>query len=83
LGIVVDTVLENRIPDATIIPLTINYERVMEAENYPLELLGEEKLKESLIRILKAARFLNSNMGRVYIEFGQPMRVKNEMEIIP
>ncbi len=83
MGIVVDTVLENRIPDATIIPLTINYERVMEAENYPLELLGEEKLKESLIRILKAARFLNSNMGRVYIEFGQPMRVKNEMEIIP
>ncbi len=78
-----DTVIENRIPDATLIPLTINYERVMEAETYPLELLGEDKVKESLIRILKAAKILNSNMGRVYIEFGSPMRIRNEMKIIP
>ena len=54
LGIVVDSVLENKIPDATIIPITINYEKVLEADTYPLELLGENKVKESLLRVLKA-----------------------------
>jgi glycerol-3-phosphate O-acyltransferase len=40
-------------------------------------------MKESLMRILKAAKFLNSNMGRVYIEFGQPTSVRDQMEVIP
>jgi glycerone phosphate O-acyltransferase/fatty acyl-CoA reductase len=61
LGIVVDTVIENKIPDATIIPITINYEKVLEADTYPLELLGEDKVKESLVRVIKATKILNIN----------------------
>ena len=61
LGIVVDTVVEGKICDATIIPMTINYEKVLEADTYPLELLGESKVNESLIRVIRAANILNSN----------------------
>ena len=52
LGVVVDTIIEGKIPNATIIPLTINYEKVLEADTYPLELLGENKVKESLLRVI-------------------------------
>ena len=70
LSIVADSVFENKIPDATILPITINYEKVLEADTYPYELLGEEKVKESLIRVIKAARILSTNYGRIYMEFG-------------
>ena len=52
LGIVVDSVMEGKLPDAKLIPMTINYEKVLEADTYPLELLGENKVKESLLRVL-------------------------------
>lgn len=61
LGIVVDTVVENKLNDATLIPLTINYERVLEADTYPMELLGENKVKESILRLIKATKLLSSN----------------------
>jgi glycerone phosphate O-acyltransferase/fatty acyl-CoA reductase len=70
LGIVVDSVVEAKIQDATIIPITINYEKVLEAETYPLELLGEDKVRESLFRVLNATKILSANQGRVYVEFG-------------
>jgi glycerol-3-phosphate O-acyltransferase len=41
LGIVTDAVHEGRINDATILPIAITYEKVLEAETYPYELLGE------------------------------------------
>jgi glycerol-3-phosphate O-acyltransferase len=72
LSIVVDTVIDKKIPDATLIPMTINYEKVLEADTYPLELLGESKVKESLLRVLEAVKVMNSNLGKVYVEFGEP-----------
>jgi glycerol-3-phosphate O-acyltransferase len=38
--------------------------------------LGEEKVKESLLRVLKAARILSLNYGRIYIEFGKTISLK-------
>lgn len=75
LGIVIDTVIENKIPDATFIPMTINYEKVFEADTYPLELLGESKVKESFLRVLNATKIMNQNQGRIYIEFGEPISI--------
>ena len=75
LGIVIETVIENKIPDATFIPMTINYEKVFEADTYPLELLGESKVKESFLRVLNATKIMNNNQGRIYIEFGEPISI--------
>ena len=70
LSIVADAVYDGKLVDATILPITINYEKVLEADTYPYELLGEEKVKESLLRVIKAARILSTNFGRIQIEFG-------------
>lgn len=83
-----DTVFEGKIPDVTFLPITINYEKVLEADTYPYELLGEEKTKESLLRVIKAARILSLNYGRIFIEFGEQISLKkfatkyNTIEVI-
>jgi len=35
LNILIDAVLEKRIPDLTIVPITINHEKVVEGDTYP------------------------------------------------
>jgi glycerol-3-phosphate O-acyltransferase len=57
------------------VPISINYERVLEAETYPTEMLGEEKLKESLIRVLNSF-MLKKNFGRIHIKIGEFIDVK-------
>lgn len=79
---------QGKLPDATLLPITINYEKVLEADTYPYELLGEEKVKESLLRLIKASRILSTNYGRIYIEIGDKISLKsfaskyNTIEII-
>ena len=77
LNIVSDTVFQGKLPDVTYLPLTINYEKVLEADTYPYELLGEEKVKESLLRLIKASRILSTNYGRIYIDFGAKISLKD------
>ena len=38
----VDAVIEKKIPDLCMVPITINYEKVMEGDTYPKILMGEE-----------------------------------------
>lgn len=76
LSIVSDAVFDKKITDATILPITINYEKVLEADTYPYELLGEEKVKESLLRVIKAIKILSSNFGRIHVGFGKMISVK-------
>lgn len=73
LNIIVDAVLEEKVPEVCIVPLTINYEKVLEGDTFPEELLGEEKVEESLLRVIKAIKLLQVNYGRVYIEFCEPI----------
>ncbi|CAK65858.1 unnamed protein product (macronuclear) [Paramecium tetraurelia] len=76
LSIVSDAVFDKKIPNATILPITINYEKVLEADTYPYELLGEEKVKESLIRVIKALKILSSNFGKINVSFGKMISLK-------
>ena len=77
LQIVTDTYFDKKVPDIQIIPVTINYDRVVEADTFPYELLGEEKLKLSLIKFLGAYKIFSMNFGKVYINFCEPLSVKD------
>lgn len=56
-------IIENKLEDIILQPVTINYERVLEAETFPMELLGEQKVKESLSRLVKSVKTLTMNFG--------------------
>lgn len=56
--------------------MTINYEKVLEEDTYPYELMGEEKVKESTMRLIKASKVLKENYGKIFVEFCEPISVK-------
>ena len=56
----VDAVLEKKVPDLCMVPITINYEKVMEGDTYPKQLVGEEKNQESLYRFFKTLKIISS-----------------------
>jgi glycerol-3-phosphate O-acyltransferase len=73
LNVVLDTIIYGKVQDVCLIPMTVNYEKVLEGDTFPGELLGEEALAESMWRVIKALPQLRKNHGRVYIEICKPM----------
>ena len=59
MKIIQQAVSEQRIPDAKIVPITLNYEKVLEEDAFLYELLGEDKIKESLPGLIGAIKSLN------------------------
>lgn len=64
------------------VPININYSRTLEGESFPGELLGEEKLKESTGRLLKAFDVLKINFGQIYVTFQEPIDFKKYSDSI-
>lgn len=75
-----DAYFKGSVQDIHFLPITINYERVLEGETFPLELLGEEKVRESLSRILNAVKILNINFGKIHIVLGELVSLKSFSE---
>lgn len=64
---------DGEVSDISFIPITINYDRVIESETFPLELLGENIEQESLMRLIKGMKILNQNFGRIHISISEPL----------
>lgn len=67
LNIIFDSIIYDKVPEICLIPITINYEKVFEGDTFPNELLGEEKVAESLLRVIKSTPKMINNYGRVYV----------------
>ncbi|KAK6038531.1 hypothetical protein COOONC_23964 [Cooperia oncophora] len=65
---------------AVVIPVTTNYDKLLEEMLYSYELLGFPKPKESTSGLLKARDFLNKRFGRCFMTFGEPISVRNYFE---
>lgn len=77
---ITDTFFDREISEAHFIPITINYERVMEGETFPQQLLGEEKVKESVGRLMRASTVFTLNFGKIYVEIGDFISLKGYTE---
>jgi len=55
------------------VPITINYDRVIEGEVFPNDLLGEGPIKESFFRAFKQMISVKKNVGKVYVRYGPPL----------
>jgi len=45
----IDPFMDKKVPDLSLVPISITYEKLIEAEVYTNELLGEQKTKEVII----------------------------------
>jgi glycerol-3-phosphate O-acyltransferase len=76
LKVLTDAYFTKKTENLYFVPVSINYSRVLEGETFPLELLGESKVKESLSRIINAAKYIKMNFGSIYVEIGDPINFK-------
>uniref|UniRef100_A0A0N4ZB31 PlsC domain-containing protein n=1 Tax=Parastrongyloides trichosuri TaxID=131310 RepID=A0A0N4ZB31_PARTI len=77
LQMVIEPFLKNNVYDIQIVPVSINYDRVMEEILYGYELLGFPKPKESTSSLFEARSILKERYGNVYITFGNPISTRN------
>ncbi|XP_066995939.2 dihydroxyacetone phosphate acyltransferase isoform X1 [Anabrus simplex] len=76
LSMVLDPFFCGRIDDVTIVPINISYDRTLEEDLFAYELLGAPKPKESATGLLKALTLLSGLYGRIYVDFSEPISVK-------
>ncbi|MEE8408787.1 MAG: 1-acyl-sn-glycerol-3-phosphate acyltransferase [Myxococcota bacterium] len=73
LSMVVDAWRRGARDDVRFVPISIDYERIIEAGSYEQELKGAEKKREDIGGLLRTTRVLRSRYGRVHVQFGEPL----------
>lgn len=73
LGMIVEAWRRGYRPDVQFVPVSIDYERIIEAGSYEHELAGGEKKPENVRGLLGSAKVLRSRYGRVHIQFAGPI----------
>jgi glycerol-3-phosphate O-acyltransferase len=76
----VDAWLDGAAPDVLFVPVAVDYEKLVEAGSYARELAGGEKRKEDLRGLWKARQVLGRKYGRLYVQFGEPVSLRQLAE---
>ncbi|CAG9760439.1 unnamed protein product [Ceutorhynchus assimilis] len=76
LSVIVDTFMDGTIEDALLVPVSVNYEKLVDG-NFIKEQLGEPKKLETFGDALKGIwHVLNSNYGMMRVDFNQPFSLR-------
>ncbi len=73
LNMIVDAAIGVPQQKVHFVPVSIGYERVIEADSYQHELTGGEKKKEEAADLLNAGEVLRHRYGRISLQFGNIM----------
>lgn len=73
LAMVVHSYLRKQAKPLVFVPISINYDKVVEVRSYMKELSGASKRKESFGQLLEARRVLKNKFGQAYLSFGNPI----------
>ena len=76
LNMILRTYDEQAAPDLLFVPTFIGYDQVLEEKAYLKELEGGRKEAESVGQLVKARKFLKKRYGRAYIQFSEPISLK-------
>jgi glycerol-3-phosphate O-acyltransferase len=83
LQMVLRTYDEQAAPDLLFVPTFIGYDQVLEEKAYLSELEGRSKEQESVGQLVKARKFLRGRYGRAYIQFSEPISLKEYLAQLP
>ncbi len=81
-----EAVLEGARNDLLFVPVSIDYEKVVEGAEYKKELQGGEKKAEDMKALLSAPAVLTENYGRIHLTFDDPVSLAalmNERSLEP
>jgi glycerol-3-phosphate O-acyltransferase len=77
LSILLNAYKNGACEDLIFAPIFIGYDRVLEESSYLHEIEGKEKQPENFMQVIKARKFLNKRYGRIYIQFHDPLSLKD------
>ncbi len=77
LSILVEAYLEGASKDLFFVPISIDYEKVLEEGSYVRETRGASKQKESTGDLLHLGKYLRNRYGEVYVRFASPLSLKD------
>lgn len=80
LSYVVDAVISGRVEDCIMVPVSTQYDKVIETEGYISELLGQPKKKENIYDFLNSSSVLSLQLGRVDVRFHKPWSLRGFIE---
>lgn len=75
LKYVMEAVANSSVDTLHIIPVAINYDMINDVKDYASEQAGGRKRPESLSWFVSYVRRLRQPLGRIYIDFGDPVKV--------
>ena len=76
LSILLNAYKSRACEDMIFAPIFIGYDRILEEGSYVNEIEGEQKQPESLMQVVKARKFLNKRYGKIYVQFNEPISLK-------
>ena len=80
LSMVLQAYQEKYCDNFAAIPVYIGYDRVVEEKSYLKELAGVPKVQENTADIIKNGNVLRKRYGRVYVNIGEPIIMKDYLE---
>src|SRR4030043_127916 len=80
LSMIIQAYQEKACEDLAAIPVYIGYDRVIEENASLKELGGAPKSSDNTAEIIKTSRILRKRFGRVYINIGEPIIMKDYLE---
>ena len=63
--------------DLVFVPVSIDYDRILEEKSYLKELKGHKKEDESIGTMIESRKLLKRKYGRIYISFNDPFTLKD------
>ena len=81
LAIMLRSYLRSHSKPIALVPVYIGYEKVLEASTYMGELRGAKKKKESPLDIFRTVAALKEDFGNAYVNFGEPMKLGEFLDI--
>ncbi|XP_030855184.1 dihydroxyacetone phosphate acyltransferase [Strongylocentrotus purpuratus] len=82
LSVVAEPFLKGAVPDVTLVPISISYERIVEEKLHAQEMLGIPKPKESTSGLLKARSIFQEDFGSIVVHFCDPISLRDQMKSI-
>src|SRR5947207_9719305 len=77
LNFILSSILSGRVRDCFIVPVSTQYDKVIETESYISELLGVPKKQENLYDFISSSSVLSLKMGRVDVRFHEPWSLRD------
>ncbi|MBF0106218.1 MAG: 1-acyl-sn-glycerol-3-phosphate acyltransferase [Deltaproteobacteria bacterium] len=76
LSMVMRAFFEGACEDVYFVPIAVNYDHLLEQKAYQEEGEGADKSRENAGELLKTRRIFNKRYGKVYIEFADPVSLR-------